>query len=86
MNEELDSLEFNNTWVINNLPPMKKDIGCKWVYKTKYKHKARLVILGNHLVYGEDYNQTFAPIAKMTTVQSLLAVAASKSWPVIKRT
>lgn len=89
MNEELDSLEFNKTWVITDLPPMKKAIGSKWVYKTKYnangsidKYKARLVILGNLQVYGEDYNQTFAPVAKMTIVRSLLAVAASKSWHV----
>ena len=64
---------------------MKKAIGSKWVYKTTYnangsinKHKAQLVILGNHQVYGEDYNQTFAPVTKMTTVCSLLAVASSK--------
>lgn len=62
MNEELSSFEQNNTWEITSLPTNKKPIGCKWVYRTKYnadgtldKHKARLVILGNHQKTDEDY-------------------------------
>lgn len=85
MNEELTSLEQNHTWHITPLPQGKKPIGCKWVYRTKYnadgsldKYKARLVVLGNHQKPGEDYEQTFALIAKMVTVRSLLAVVALK--------
>ena len=87
MNEELSSLEQNNTWELTSLPINKKPIGCKWVYRTKYnadgtlyKHKARLMILGNHQRPGEDYEQTFAPVAKMVTVRSLLALAAVNQW------
>lgn len=89
MNDELNSLELNNTWEVTTLPPHKKAIGCKWLYKTKFnadgsldKYKARLVILGNHQRPGEVYNQTFAPVAKMTIVRALLAVVALHGWSV----
>ena len=39
-------------------------------------------MLGNHKKYGVDYQQTFAPVAKMTTIQSLLSIAAIKHWHV----
>ncbi|GKD42806.1 retrovirus-related pol polyprotein from transposon TNT 1-94 [Tanacetum coccineum] len=57
MHKEIDALEKNGTWVLEDLPHGKKAIGCKWVYKIKYhfdgtieRYKARLVILGNNQV------------------------------------
>lgn len=87
MRKEIDALEKNGTWVLEDLPHGKKAIGCKWVYKIKYnsdgtieRYKARLVILGNNQVAGIDYNETFAPVAKMVSVRVFLAVAVIRNW------
>lgn len=90
MNEELEALELNQTWEIMQLPPGKHIIGCKWIYRTKYKpdgsvdkYKARLVILGCNQKPGEEFSETFAPVAKLTTVKTLLAVASMQNWHTI---
>lgn len=61
MQKEIGALENNGTWKMASLPPDKKALGCKWVYKIKYhvdgsvkRYKARLVILGYHQVEGLD--------------------------------
>jgi len=89
MQREIQALEKDDTWEIDDLPPNKKALGCKWVYKIKYhsdgtveRFKSRLVIFGNHQVVRIDYTETFAPVAKMTTVRVFLAVAAAKNWEV----
>jgi hypothetical protein len=89
MSKEIDALEANHTWDITDLPHGKKAISSKWVYKLKYnsdgtleRHKARLVVMGNHQKEGVDFKETFAPVAKLTTVRTILAVAAAKDWEV----
>jgi hypothetical protein len=87
MKEELDALHKNNTWDLVDLPPGKSMVGCKWVYKIKTcsdgivdRYKARLVARGFTQEYGVDYEETFAPIARLSSVRALLAVAASRHW------
>lgn len=87
MKNEIQALEDNGAWKLENMPPGKKAIGSKWVYKIEYKsdgtierYKARLVILVNNQREGIDYNETFAPVAKMVTVRSFLAIAAARRW------
>jgi len=87
MQEELEALDKMHTWDIMDLPPGKMAIECKWVYKIKTRldgsiewYKARLVAKGYHQEYGIDYEETFAPITRLTSVRSLLAIAAAKKW------
>lgn len=89
MKREIAALEANNTWTLESLPPGKKVIDAKWVFKTKFKpngelalHKARLVARGFTQEEGVDFHETFAPVAKMVTVRTLLAVAAKRGWHV----
>jgi transposase InsO family protein len=89
MNEEYRSLMENDTWDLVPLPKGRKLVRCKWVYRTKYasdgsieRHKARLVAKGFSQVEGIDYNETFAPVAKMNSIRLVLALAASHKWEV----
>ena len=84
MKEDFSSLHKSNTWELVDLPPGRKLIQCKWVYKTKFasdgsplKYKARLVAKGYSHVHGIDYNDTFAPVEKMDSIRLALAIAAS---------
>nr|CAH66624.1 OSIGBa0115A19.5 [Oryza sativa] len=89
MQEELKSIEDNQTWSFAELPVGHKAIGLKWVYKVKkdpsgvvVKHKARLVAKGYVQQQGIDFEEVFAPVARMETVRLLIAVAANKGWEI----
>lgn len=89
MQEEYDTLIANHTWDLVPLPQGKNLVSCKWLYKTKVnannevsKFKARLVARGFSQIEGLDYNETFAPVAKMPTIKIVIALASSMHWPI----
>ena len=88
MYAEIHALEKNGTWEISELPAGKRLVGCKWIFTVKYnedgsvnRFKARLVAKGFTQSYGIDYEETFAPVAKLNTIQVLPSLAANLDWP-----
>nr|GEV51306.1 zinc finger, CCHC-type [Tanacetum cinerariifolium] len=83
IDDEIGSIMENNTWVLSDLPPGCKLLGYKWIFKRKMKvdgtvdkFKARMVIQGFRQKEGIDYFDTYAPVARITTIGLLLALPA----------
>nr|KAJ0209305.1 hypothetical protein LSAT_V11C400216660 [Lactuca sativa] len=83
IHDEIDSIMHKNTWILVDLPPGFKELGCKWILKIKMKvdgtidkYKARLVIQGFRQKEGIDFFDTYAPVSRIFTIRLLLALAA----------
>ncbi|GKA57794.1 putative reverse transcriptase domain-containing protein [Tanacetum coccineum] len=83
MQEELLQFKLQNVWVLCDLPDGKRVIGTKWVFRNKrdehgtiIKNKARLVAQGYRQEEGVDYDEVFAPVARIEAVRLFLAFAS----------
>ena len=85
MKDEIYSLMSNQTWELAELPPGKKALHNKWVYRIKEEHdgnkryKARLVVKGFQQKEGVDYNEIFSPVVKLTTIRLVLKIVAAEN-------
>jgi hypothetical protein len=87
MMEEYQSIMKNDVWDIVPRPKGKSVATSKWIYKIKHaddrsidKHKTRFVARGFSHVEGIDYEETFAPVARYTSIQTIIALASALGW------
>jgi len=89
MQEELNQIERNQVWDLVSAPKGKKALGTRWVFRNKVdengvviRNKARLVVQGYLQSEGIDYDETFAPVARLEAIRIFLAYAAHKNFKV----
>ena len=83
MHEELNNFTRNEVWTLEEQPQDARVIGTKWVFRKKHddqgiimRNKARLVAKGISQVEGLDFEETFAPVARLEAIRILLAYAS----------
>ena len=86
MEKELKSLDTNDVWDLVELPPGRKAVGSKWVFKIKVsadgsveRYKSRVVAQGYSQRHGQDYDETFSPVIRPECVRTIIALAAKKN-------
>ena len=89
MNEELYQIEKNNTWELVPRLANKNVIGSKWVFKNKMneqgqivRNKAQLVCKGYAQVEGQDFDETFAPVARLEAIIMFLTYSTHRNFKV----
>eukprot|EP00253_Pinus_taeda_P021226 PITA_21226 len=88
MQEEYSSIMNNDVWEVVPRPEGKSMVTSRWLYKVKHadgsieKFKARFVARGFSQVEGVDYEETFAPVARYTSIRSIISIAAEMGWKI----
>ena len=87
MVEEYDSIVRNSAWEIVPRPEGKSVVGSRWIYKVKQaadgsveKYKARFVSRGFSQIEGIDYEETFALVARYSSIRMILSFSAQMGW------
>jgi hypothetical protein len=87
MVEEYQSIMMNDVWDIVSRPKGKSVVTFKWIYKIKHaadgnikKYKARFVARGFSQKEGVDYRETFAPVARCTSIRAVISLASIMGW------
>ncbi|KAG7552201.1 GAG-pre-integrase domain [Arabidopsis thaliana x Arabidopsis arenosa] len=87
MEEELEEFSRNQVWNLVPRPPKVNVIGTKWIFKNKSdeagnitRNKARLVAQGYTQVEGLDFEETFAPVARLECIRFLLGTACGMGF------
>ena len=88
-NAEYMPLMENDTWDLVYLPEGRKPVECKWIFKIKRgsdgsikRYKARLVAKGFSQKHGTDYDETFAPVIRYSSIQTLIAYAVQNNMKI----
>jgi len=92
MDKEMEAIRKTKTWRLTDRPASRCVLKGKWVYKVKNevdkkgnnttRHMTRLCFMGNRQIKGLDFNETFAPVAKVTTIRCILAMTAANGWEI----
>ncbi|GJS23513.1 ribonuclease H-like domain-containing protein [Tanacetum coccineum] len=89
MRDEYSALIKNRTWVLVPRPTDTNIVRCMWLFRHKHladgtlsRYKARLVANGSTQLEGVDVDETFSPVVKPGTIQTVLSLAASRHWPI----
>ena len=89
MQEEYSSIMKNDVWEVVPRPEGKSVVTSRWLYKVKHvadgsieKFKSRFMARGFSRVEGVDYEETFAPVARYTSIHSIVSIAAEMGWKI----
>ena len=89
MVEEYSSIMTNDVWEEVPRPQDKSVVGSRWIYKVKYfadgsveKYKARFVAKGHAQKEGIDYEETFTPVARYTSIRTVICFVAQMGWEI----
>ena len=87
--EDYSSIMKNDVWEVVPRPEGKSVVTSRWLYKIKHaadgsieKFKSRFLARGFSLVEGVDYGESFAPVARYTSIRSIISIATKMGWKI----